>query len=187
VLFERHPLYLRITGLDSLPVDLLLSIMGRVSPVPSLEALPFFSSTGYGLPIYEKPKVRVRALLGHCLYRRVILWGTTAVFLILLALFTSGERTRHGKLLDLVDFRGNGRVHELPMPVVEPTLPTTVETPTTTTYQPTTEAEQPQAKDDEEQQATTSEEDEQEKSNMPHWLKYPQYESSDQGRPELRS
>ncbi|KAL2137955.1 hypothetical protein VTI28DRAFT_7766 [Corynascus sepedonium] len=53
-------------------------------------------------PVYQKPRIRVRSLLGHCLYRRVVLWiaaGLAVLFLIL----NSGERDlRRDRLLDLV-------------------------------------------------------------------------------------
>ncbi len=35
----------------------------------------------------EKPRLRVRALLGHCLYRRVVIWTVTILFLLSVTLF----------------------------------------------------------------------------------------------------
>ncbi|KAK3685837.1 hypothetical protein B0T22DRAFT_231838 [Podospora appendiculata] len=57
------------------------------------------------LSVQKQPKIRVvRALLGHCLYRRVILWTVAVLFLLCLTLF-SGVNVRHKRILDLVDFR----------------------------------------------------------------------------------
>lgn len=47
----------------------------------------------------------MRALLSHCLYRRVMIWAITVTILLCLVLFSSGVQTRHGRILDLVDFR----------------------------------------------------------------------------------
>jgi hypothetical protein len=47
----------------------------------------------------------MRAILSHCLYRRVMIWAVTVTILLCLALFSSGVQTRHGRILDLVDFR----------------------------------------------------------------------------------
>lgn len=47
----------------------------------------------------------MRALLSHCLYRRVMIWAVTVTVLLCLVLFSSGVQTRHGRILDLVDFR----------------------------------------------------------------------------------
>jgi hypothetical protein len=57
------------------------------------------------LPVSQQPKIRVRALLGHCLYRRVIIWSLTVLLLLCLTLFTSGVKTGRGRILDLVDWR----------------------------------------------------------------------------------
>lgn len=47
----------------------------------------------------------MRALLSHCLYRRVMIWAITVTILLCMVLFSSGVQTRHGRILDLVDFR----------------------------------------------------------------------------------
>ncbi|KAH8893364.1 hypothetical protein GQ53DRAFT_780798 [Thozetella sp. PMI_491] len=57
------------------------------------------------LPAHQKPKIRVRTLLSHCLYRRVIIWTVALLFLIVLGFSTGGVQTRRGRILDLVDFR----------------------------------------------------------------------------------
>jgi hypothetical protein len=66
-------------------------------------------------PAHSKSTIRVRALLGHCLYRRVIIWSVTILVLTCLTLFTGGVRTRHGRILDLVDFR-KGAHHDHQQP-----------------------------------------------------------------------
>jgi hypothetical protein len=66
----------------------------------------------YGLlPLanHQKPKIRVRTLLGHCLYRRVIIWTVAALFIMGLTASTTGVHLRHGRVLDFVDFRQGGR------------------------------------------------------------------------------
>lgn len=57
------------------------------------------------LPVQSSPKLAVRALLGHCFYRRVFLWAITATIVLCLMIFSGGVRTSHGRILDhLVDF-----------------------------------------------------------------------------------
>lgn len=73
-----------------------------------------YSSVGdekYGLlPLahHQKPKIRVRALLGHCLYRRVIIWTVAALLILGLTVSTTGVHLQHGRVLDFVDFRQSG-------------------------------------------------------------------------------
>lgn len=52
------------------------------------------------LPVQSSPRFPVRALLGHCFYRRVILWAVTVIFFLCLVLFSGGVHTRHGRILD---------------------------------------------------------------------------------------
>lgn len=56
------------------------------------------------LPMSTKPqsKLRVRALLGHCLYRRVVVWGLVAVALLSITLFNPQLTHRSKNVLDLV-------------------------------------------------------------------------------------
>lgn len=54
-------------------------------------------------PVHQKPKFRVRALLGHCLYRRVILWSIAVFFLLCLTLSSGGARQRRNSLLEMVN------------------------------------------------------------------------------------
>lgn len=59
------------------------------------------------LPISIKPraKIRVKALLGHCLYRRVILWSLLAIACMSLFLFDPRMTARSKEVLDLVSLR----------------------------------------------------------------------------------
>ncbi|KAL2191939.1 hypothetical protein L209DRAFT_85780 [Thermothelomyces heterothallicus CBS 203.75] len=51
-------------------------------------------------PVYQKPKIRT--LLGHCLYRRVILWTAAGLALLFLTLSSGKRGPRRERLLDLV-------------------------------------------------------------------------------------
>ena len=51
---------------------------------------------------HQKPKIRVRTLLGHCLYRRVILWTAAGLVIIFLTLTSGNHGLRRERLLDLV-------------------------------------------------------------------------------------
>ncbi|KAK1760538.1 hypothetical protein QBC47DRAFT_448920 [Echria macrotheca] len=56
-------------------------------------------------PVHQKPKLRVRNLIGHCLYRRVILW-TVAVLSLVCLIFSAGHaHFPRRKVLDLAEFR----------------------------------------------------------------------------------
>lgn len=56
-------------------------------------------------PVQSRQRFTLRALLGHCLYRRLILWCITVSILLCLILFGSGDRSGHGGMMGLVDFR----------------------------------------------------------------------------------
>ncbi|KAL2162611.1 hypothetical protein VTH06DRAFT_6447 [Thermothelomyces fergusii] len=62
-------------------------------------------------PVHQKP--RIRALLGHCLYRRVILWTSAGLALLLLTLSSGKPGIRRERLLDLVHSKPdeNGASH----------------------------------------------------------------------------
>jgi hypothetical protein len=49
-----------------------------------------------------QPKFRVRALLGHCLYRRVVVWGLVVIVVLSVTLFQPQLTHRSRKVLDLV-------------------------------------------------------------------------------------
>lgn len=52
------------------------------------------------LPVQAASRIPVRALLGHCFYRRIIVWTVTVIVFLCLVLFSGGVRTRHGRILD---------------------------------------------------------------------------------------
>ena len=106
-------------------------------------------------PGYRQPKIRVRTLLGHCLYRRLIIWTVTLLLLICLTVYSSAAAllsTSTGGILELIEFsRGD---HWRGAVGVEDH----VEAPGTLTSQGEGRVEA----------APLSE------TNPPHWLKYPQ-------------
>lgn len=98
------------------------------------------------LPAQSKRKIRVRALLSHCLYRRVILWLFTVVVLISLVMCTNGVPTPRNGLLDLVHFHKNQEQGSQQ------------------------EQQQPQQSNDKPAEKS----DEEKKKDGPHWLQYTQ-------------
>jgi len=64
-----------------------------------------YKEDGLLLPLVsEKKRIRIRSLLGHCLYRRVIIWTVAGVLLLCLAFSTSGVSISRGRIRTLVDF-----------------------------------------------------------------------------------
>ncbi|KAI0144137.1 hypothetical protein F4776DRAFT_675683 [Hypoxylon sp. NC0597] len=57
------------------------------------------------LPVSTKPqsKFRVKALLGHCLYRRVVIWTVVVIILLSVTLFNPRLTTRSRDVFDLPD------------------------------------------------------------------------------------
>lgn len=83
--------------------------MERMSPFLRQKcASPCFSQLKHDFllppPAYQ-PKIRVRSLLGHCLYRRVIIWTVISLSLLCLMVYNSGGivRTTTGGMLDFVE------------------------------------------------------------------------------------
>lgn len=56
------------------------------------------------LPVSTKPqpKFRVKALLGHCLYRRVVIWTVVIIILLSFTLFNPRITARSRDVFDLV-------------------------------------------------------------------------------------
>ncbi|KAH8671357.1 hypothetical protein BX600DRAFT_510036 [Xylariales sp. PMI_506] len=50
----------------------------------------------------KKPAFRVKALLGHCLYRRVVIWTLVVIFLLSITVFHPDLTRRTGNVLDIV-------------------------------------------------------------------------------------
>ncbi|KAK3995132.1 hypothetical protein QBC44DRAFT_33895 [Cladorrhinum sp. PSN332] len=76
------------------------------SSIFSREDLTFLREEKTLLPLSNqpKPKIRVRTLLGHCLYRRVFLWTVGFVLLLLLALSSNRTQLRRERIFGLVNF-----------------------------------------------------------------------------------
>ena len=53
----------------------------------------------------EKPRIRLRTLLGHCLYRRVLIWSAAALLVLFVSLIRSAIHQRDGGFLFHDDFR----------------------------------------------------------------------------------
>ncbi|KAK3377861.1 hypothetical protein B0H63DRAFT_227807 [Podospora didyma] len=92
------------------------AMMDRASFLPRSKSSSFSSTRSskdekywLPLPVHQQPKLRVRTLLGHCLYRRVILWSVAVLFILCLTLSTSGVHLHHSRILDYVDFGGQGQ------------------------------------------------------------------------------
>lgn len=75
----------------------------RSSPKSLPSILPRDEKSLLPLPVHQKRKIRVRELLGHCLYRRVILWTVAVLFMICLTLSSTGARFRGDSLRGLVE------------------------------------------------------------------------------------
>ncbi|KAI0009928.1 hypothetical protein F4779DRAFT_335176 [Xylariaceae sp. FL0662B] len=76
--------------------------MERISNLMSRKS--GFSKSEIMLPITTKPqsKFRVTALLGHCLYRRVVIWTIVIIALLSVTLFNPRLTARSRDVLDLV-------------------------------------------------------------------------------------
>jgi len=86
--------------------------MERSSFLPRRKSSSFSSTSSareekFLLPLstHRQPKIRVRTILGHCLYRRVIIWIVTALFLLCMGLMASSSNFGRTRILGLVDFQ----------------------------------------------------------------------------------
>lgn len=123
------------------------------------------------LPVSTKPqsKFRMKALLGHCLYRRVVIWTVVVIVLLSVTLFNPRLTARSRDVLDLVhgakgDIKDSHHVAE----------GTGIQKQQGDQAQEQ-EQEQEEIKEDEEEKKE-DEEDEllPETVNGPHWLRYRQ-------------
>lgn len=72
-------------------------------------------------PITFKRRIRLRSLLGHYLYRRVVLWIATAFLVLVVILFARRPHGQDGSVLEFVRLRGGHKVEEEPVaPHVDP-------------------------------------------------------------------
>ncbi|KAI1845171.1 hypothetical protein JX266_008718 [Neoarthrinium moseri] len=63
------------------------------------------------MALKPKPKFRLKALLSHCLYRRVVIWTLVAIVLLSVTLFNPRIAHSHRNVLDLVPL-GKGEIPE---------------------------------------------------------------------------
>lgn len=98
-----------ITHISSPTMNPVASFIRRKSD--SISSIMSLKDEAY-LPSSTKPKskFRVRALLGHCLYRRVVVWGLVVVVLFSITLFNPQITHRSRKVLDLVQLGKAGKL-----------------------------------------------------------------------------
>ncbi|KAK3365813.1 hypothetical protein B0T24DRAFT_401679 [Lasiosphaeria ovina] len=104
---------------------------------------------GLPLPAHQQQKIRVRTILGHCLYRRVLLWSAAVLFFLFFALSRSRTHVQHGRV---VDFAQGETENVSSLEVVELVPPSEVQA------KEKTGGESDGSKDAE--------------SHMPHWLRF---------------
>lgn len=160
--------------------------MGRVSDYVSRKSgsFPNFmarKSEAY-LPISTKPqsKFRVKALLGNCLYRRVVIWTFLVIALLSFTLFNPGLAGRPRDVLDLVHGSING-VNGAPQATDNVILQTQdsqddvhIQDPVEEEKEPVEEMQEQEEEKEEENPEDEKEEETEENANSPHWLRYKQ-------------
>ncbi len=84
-------------------MDRISQFVSRKSSWPSFVAGKYDTH----LPVTTKPesKIRVKTLLGHCLYRRVFIWTFIIVICLTITLFNPHLNVRSREVLDLVNLR----------------------------------------------------------------------------------
>jgi hypothetical protein len=99
------------TSAQFLPCKPFPSLMERTSPcIRQKCGTPCFFHTKQDFllppPGYRQPKIRVRTLLSHCLYRRVIIWTIVLLLLSCLTVYSSGGlvQATTDDILDPVEF-----------------------------------------------------------------------------------
>ncbi|KAK7917220.1 hypothetical protein PG985_010828 [Apiospora marii] len=116
------------------------------------------------LPVNTKPqskKFRLRQILGHCLYRRVVIWTLVLILLLSLTLFNPRLTTKTRQdVLDLVQL-GKGQLKE-----------THVEKGDEIVLQTQDGAVVEEKKEPVEEQKEEEEEPEDDGQNGPHWMRY---------------
>lgn len=124
------------------------------------------------LPVSTKPQARfrVRAVLGHCLYRRVVIWTIVVIFLLSVTLFNPRIGTRPRDVLDLVHL-GQGTSSDASLRK-QPSDQTSLQKQDGDNENKVNPSNSEKTEDNQDQQNEQGEE--QQKSDMPHWLSYNQ-------------
>jgi hypothetical protein len=133
------------------------------------------------LPISNKPKskLRVKALLGHCLYRRVVIWTIVVIACLSLTLFNPQLNTRSREVLEMVNL-GKGEPKEGPEIVTNTGLQKQTGDDEAQAEQVGQDAEVNIIEEENSDESIPTQEKEEgnEKENKdddgPHWLKYKQ-------------
>lgn len=93
--------------------------MDRISSfVPRSSSWPTFFISGKAepsLPVFSQPqpKLRVKTLLGHCLYRRVFIWTFVVIACLSITLFNPRLNERSREVFDLMSI-GKGQSKSIP-------------------------------------------------------------------------
>ncbi|KAI0179294.1 hypothetical protein GGR52DRAFT_535605 [Hypoxylon sp. FL1284] len=114
----------------------------------------------------SKPKFRVKAILGHCLYRRVVIWTLVILVLFSLTLFNPRLTARSRDVLDLVH-TSKGVTDDIETPAVAGIMEQNgkIDDIKETHQESLTKEEGVVIMDEDEQAAD-------ETANGPHWLRY---------------
>jgi hypothetical protein len=118
------------------------------------------------LPLSTTPhqsKIRVQTLLGHCLYRRVVLWTLTILFLVCVTLFRATIQANSAKLTNVDEFRigiGEGQLR--------------VQLQETVNGEERFDSDQKELSEEGEETASNGGSNSEGESKMPDWLKFPQ-------------
>lgn len=135
------------------------------------------------LPVTTKTssRFRLRQILGHCLYRRVVIWALLIIVLLSLTFFNPQFSQRTPKdVLGLVQMGkdqapAQGQVEVVPVPKTEDAIPEKQEGTAEADKQDQAEAQPEKEAEKEAEKEEEKEEEEEKKDEGPHWLKYTQY------------
>ncbi|KAI1105342.1 hypothetical protein F4804DRAFT_350861 [Jackrogersella minutella] len=121
------------------------------------------------LPVTTKPqpKFRVKALLGHCLYRRVVIWTVVIIVLLSITLFNPRLTARSRDVFDLVHGSKSGTKET---PHVPENIGLQKQDGDEDRIQDV--AEETKSDDELKEQEEEEEKEEKEKAKGPHWLRY---------------
>lgn len=127
------------------------------------------------LPVTTKTssRFRLRQILGHCLYRRVVIWSLLIIVLLSLTFFNPQFSQRTPKdVLGLVQMGkdqapAQGQVEVAPLPKTEDAV--------SEKQEGAVDADKQEQAEEEPEKEAEKEEEEEKKDDGPHWLKYTQY------------